>query len=144
MLPCCTCIFCWTLSKQVADVMVLYPEYFRVPSQERHFPTWDSQNTSQIVPGPSAVFLLFKSLSPISQHLFVVVYFFPKHIAFYNYVSSFYSRIAPFFFHSLLHWPFFFFFWYKPRSAFVRLFPCGGVWFVPKSGPCIPWKLETI
>lgn len=64
MLSCCTCIFCRTLSKQVADVMVLYPEYFRVPSQERHFPTWDSHNTSPDRTPSISNLLTFQKLVP--------------------------------------------------------------------------------
>lgn len=122
--------------------MVLYTEYFRVPSQERHFPTWDNHNTSRMAPGPSGISSPF-SLSPVSQHLFAVDFF--KHIAFYKYVSSFYSRIAPLFFHSPLTLTFFHHqaSWLVPQSVFVTLFPCGGIWFVPESGPCIPWKLGT-
>lgn len=146
MLPCCTCIFCQTLSEQVADVMVLYPEYFRVPSQEWHFPTWDnSQYFSEST--RSIRNLVIIQPVPLCLNISVVAFF--KHIAFYNYVSSvFLFKNKPLLFSFLLTLFFFFFFWHQAtwlvsQSVFVRLFPCGGAWFVPESGPWIPWRPET-
>lgn len=70
--------------------------------------------------------------------------FFSDTLHFYSYVSSaflFKNRPTPFPFP--INW---LFFYTKPevtQSVFVRLFPCGDVWPVPESGPCIPWKMEA-
>lgn len=70
--------------------------------------------------------------------------FFSDTLHFYSYVSSaflFKNRPTPFPFP--INWLFFDTKPEVPQSVFVRLFPCGDVWPVPESGPCIPWKMEA-